>query len=316
MRPVIGACALPLLLLAPQPWIEQTTPQRDTWELGAHGGAFILSERHDLYDLHTFPQRPLRRVGPLAGLRGAYFPLSFVGAEAEFDGTWTELSDGSEPVFAWGVRGSAILQLPLYRIVPFALGGYGLMGVRSSLDAVGNDVDPAGHYGLGIKLLVTPWLAIRVDGRHVLSAATARRRAVAHHGAVTLGLSFTLGRARASQSPAPPPSTEPAPILVLDSDQDGIADDRDSCPSEPGAMQDGCPAVDGDGDGILDLHDRCPALAGPELDGCPSQDADGDGILDRHDQCPSEFGSMADGCRRPDPEPVAPATPMQSPTSP
>jgi len=316
MPPVIGASALSLLLLAPQPWIEQTTPQRDTWELGAYGGAFVLSERHDLYDLHTFPQRPLRRVGPLGGLRGAYFPLAFVGAEAEFDGTWTTLSDASEPVFAWGVRGSAILQLPLYRIVPFALGGYGLMGVRSSRDAVGNDVDPAGHYGLGVKLLVTPWLAIRLDGRHVLSAAAARRRAVAHHGAVSLGLSFTLGRARAHQAPTPPPSVEPASILVLDSDRDGIADGRDACPTDPGAGLDGCVAADGDGDGILDLHDQCPTEAGPQADGCPSLDTDGDGILDRHDQCPTEFGSMSDGCHRPDPEPTTPAAPVQSPAAP
>jgi len=309
MRAVIGSLAmlsLPLALLAePEPWILRVRPANDTWELGAHGGVGVLSKRHDLYDLDTVPQKRLRRVGPLGGLRGGYYPLSFVGVEAEFDGLWTELPDGTEPVFVWGLRGHAVLQLPLYRIVPFVFAGYGLMGVRSSQDAVGSDVDPVGHYGLGAKLLLTPWLAVRIDGRHLLSAAAARRRRVAHHGSVTLGLSFTLGRARATQSQrTPAPSV--APNLAVDTDHDGITDIRDACPEIPGAGADGCVPVDGDGDGILDMHDRCPDNPGTDLEGCPVKDTDGDGIVDLHDRCPAEPGTTVDGCVPPEPEPPAP----------
>ncbi len=303
MRVVIGSmlsAALCLPLLAePGPWISRVQPANDTWELGAYGGVSILSEDHDLYDLATAPQRRLRRIGPLGGLRGGYFPLSFVGAEAEFDGLWTEVADGSEPVFAWGLRGHAVLQLPFYRVVPFAFGGYGVMGARSSRDAVGNDVDPVGHYGLGAKLLLTPWLALRVDGRHMMAAASARRRTVAHHGSVTLGLSFTLGRARASQvRPAEP---TPVPSSAVDTDHDGISDARDTCPQTPGAGSDGCVPIDGDGDGILDLHDRCPTEPGVDARGCPAADADQDGIVDLHDGCPQTPGRGADGCPLPPP---------------
>jgi len=316
MPPVIAlGCLLPLLL-APTPWLERVTPPRDSAELGVYGGAFVLSERNDLYDLRTVPPPPLRRAGPLGGLRAAYFPLAFVGAEAEFDGTWTERADGSEPVFAWGLRGHAVLRLPLARLVPFAFGGYGIMGVRSSRAAVGNDVDPAGHYGLGLQLLATPWLAVRLDGRHVMSAARAQRRAVAHHGAVTLGLTFALGRLH----PTPAPEPASTSLLVRDSDRDGIADERDQCPQQPGAGPNGCVVLDTDDDGIVDLHDRCPDQAGPGLDGCPLSDQDDDGIIDLHDRCADRFGTQADGCPRPEPPAPEPleteGEPAVGPTSP
>ncbi len=313
MPPVLVGATLSLLLVtAPEPWIRSNTPQRDTWELGAHGGAFVLSERHDLYDLHTAPQKPLRRVGPLGGLRAAYFPLSFVGAEAEFDGIWTELANGREPVFVWGFRGHAVLQLPLFRVVPLVFGGYGLLGARSSRDAVGNDVDPIGHYGVGLKLRVAPWLAVRVDGRHMLSAAFARRRAVAHHGAVTLGLSFTLGNARRSLT-ASEPATQ---IGHPDADQDGVADAWDACPDQPGPGRDGCAFPDTDQDGLVDLFDRCPSEAGGQADGCPAADSDGDGLVDAHDRCPDEAGEGPDGCVVAAPAaPEEPSSPAVAPAS-
>ncbi|MFL5300162.1 MAG: OmpA family protein [Anaeromyxobacteraceae bacterium] len=54
-----------------------------------------------------------------------------------------------------------------------------------------------------------------------------------------------------------------------DRDGDGVPDDRDRCPDEPGPAElDGCP--DRDGDGIADLDDKCPDAPGPpQSDGCP-----------------------------------------------
>src|SRR5690606_26599862 len=79
-----------------------------------------------------------------------------------------------------------------------------------------------------------------------------------------------------------------------DRDGDGIEDDVDACPDEPGVPSDdpechGCP--DNDGDGICNNKDACPDEAGlpaSELNdnGCPIVDRDGDGILDDEDDCP------------------------------
>ena len=80
-----------------------------------------------------------------------------------------------------------------------------------------------------------------------------------------------------------------------DTDADGIKDSEDDCPNEAGPMENnGCP--DSDGDGVLDKDDKCPNEAGvKELMGCP--DSDGDGIADGDDECPNEAGlAQFNGC--------------------
>jgi outer membrane protein OmpA-like peptidoglycan-associated protein len=95
-----------------------------------------------------------------------------------------------------------------------------------------------------------------------------------------------------------------------DSDNDGIPDKVDKCPTEPETMNgfddgDGCPdyAPDTDGDGTPDNKDGCVYEPGPqEYDGCP--DRDGDQIPDNVDKCPDEFGvPERDGCPPPAKEP-------------
>ena len=80
-----------------------------------------------------------------------------------------------------------------------------------------------------------------------------------------------------------------------DSDNDGVEDRKDKCPTVPGLEAfDGCP--DSDGDGIIDSEDKCPNKAGPkEWEGCP--DSDGDGIPDHKDECPDKAGKAeTNGC--------------------
>ena len=80
-----------------------------------------------------------------------------------------------------------------------------------------------------------------------------------------------------------------------DTDSDGIQDSKDECPEVPGTAEfNGC--ADSDGDGIADPKDKCPEVAGlAEFDGCP--DTDGDGIPDQNDACPNEGGPAANkGC--------------------
>lgn len=84
-----------------------------------------------------------------------------------------------------------------------------------------------------------------------------------------------------------------------DTDSDGIQDSEDDCPLEAGLAEfNGCP--DTDGDGISDNKDRCPDVAGIEsLGGCP--DSDGDGIADVDDKCANEAGPKENsGCPWPD----------------
>lgn len=97
------------------------------------------------------------------------------------------------------------------------------------------------------------------------------------------------------------PSDNPDCHGCPDNDGDGICNNMDACPDEAGPVEnDGCPILDRDGDGILDADDDCPDTPGvassiPGCNGCP--DSDGDGVCDGKDKCPKEFGTVEnDGC--------------------
>ena len=91
---------------------------------------------------------------------------------------------------------------------------------------------------------------------------------------------------------------KPVDAGPADRDGDGVPDDVDRCPDEPGPKENfGCPWGDRDKDGIPDNLDKCPDVPGiPELQGCPDVDSDGDGIPDRLDKCPLVPGVPPDGC--------------------
>ena len=96
-----------------------------------------------------------------------------------------------------------------------------------------------------------------------------------------------------------------------DSDGDGIADAKDSCPDlaedkDQNLDLDGCPDLDNDADQIEDSKDKCPNQAEDldgfeDTDGCPDADNDKDGMLDIRDSCPNQAEDFdkyqdADGC--------------------
>lgn len=64
----------------------------------------------------------------------------------------------------------------------------------------------------------------------------------------------------------------PCPVpKPLDSDGDGVTDDKDKCPGTPAGRKvdaDGC-ELDRDGDGIVDGADACPDVYAKTPDGCP-----------------------------------------------
>lgn len=93
---------------------------------------------------------------------------------------------------------------------------------------------------------------------------------------------------------------KPVPV-ILDRDGDGIPDNVDACPDDPGPAElQGCP--DRDGDGIPDKDDKCPDVKGlAKYQGCPIPDTDGDGINDEEDKCPTVPGlARYQGCPIPD----------------
>jgi OOP family OmpA-OmpF porin len=92
-----------------------------------------------------------------------------------------------------------------------------------------------------------------------------------------------------------------APVVVpepepLDTDGDGVIDEKDQCPGTPAGTRvdiKGC-AIDSDNDGIVDTRDKCPNTpAGVRVDSTGCQfvvevaiDSDSDGVIDEHDKCP------------------------------
>jgi OOP family OmpA-OmpF porin len=113
-----------------------------------------------------------------------------------------------------------------------------------------------------------------------------------HHQVIGASLGIWL----TSSAPPPPPP-------VKDTDKDGIPDDQDLCPLQPGTLAwHGCPVPDTDKDGIDDEHDSCKTIPGyARYNGCPVPDTDHDGIDDEHDSCPTIAGvGRYNGCPVPD----------------
>lgn len=265
-------------------------PEAGLVEIGVFGGAHIFPDEHQLFDANEKDHLLLDRVGATIGLRLGYYPLAWLGLEGE--GVIIPASlDAPGGATVWSGRGHLLAQASSGRFSPFILAGYGALGVFS--DALGDDIDGAFHWGVGLKYHVADRLTLRGDLRHVLSAgyepANAEDVLVAHHFEGLVGLSVVFGH-----SEPPPP----------DPDGDGIRGDDDKCPNEAGVAPDGCPppAKDTDGDGIADDKDACPEVASSEPDGCPPKDSDGDGVPDKADQCPNEAGKLENGCPDPDPD--------------
>ncbi|MEO8182150.1 MAG: OmpA family protein [Deltaproteobacteria bacterium] len=268
-------------------YLHRYKPVAGLGELGAFSGPLFLSDQHSFRGPPTLESgaNPAPRALPNfkqpaaeLGIRGAYFPFSFLGAELEGMLAAAETANG-DSVTVLAARSHVLVQSPFWSVVPFVLGGVGYWEVLN--DASGNDTDPAFHFGGGAKVNVSPHIALRLDVRDTIT----NQRAVGeypNHVEALLGGTLVLGRF----TPAPP----------QDTDRDGWTDEQDQCPSEPGTLPEGCPIRDTDADGILDPEDRCVQQPGLAPTGCPPSDADLDGVSDQTDQCVNEKGSAPTGC--------------------
>jgi len=178
-----------------------------------------------------------------------------------------------------------------YWFQPFLIGGFGAQKYYVYYGAY----IPLG-VGLNVNFFNEGRLFINSTYRVPITTGSAN-----YHFVYAVGIS---GRITKKKEPViiapPPPPPLPAP---KDSDNDGIIDDNDKCPTVPGvAKYEGCPVPDTDKDGINDENDKCPTVAGlAKYQGCPIPDTDKDGINDEDDKCINEPGvARYQGCPVPD----------------
>ena len=167
-------------------------------------------------------------------------------------------------------------------VVPYITAGFGaskFMGYYSAFAPL----------GLGLQFKVANDFFITTNTQYRVPIT----ENAAYHFFGNVGIVKSFGKKKAPVVVVPP-----AP---LDTDNDGIADVDDKCPTVAGlAALQGCP--DRDGDGIADGDDKCPDVAGTaKYQGCPIPDTDGDGINDEEDKCPKVAGlARYGGCPIPD----------------
>jgi outer membrane protein OmpA-like peptidoglycan-associated protein len=278
-----GAAAAAPVSNEDKPWMEQLLPFDGQAELGLVAGVLFPSSSLNLKAETSFHQT--FATAPMLGVRGAYFPIRYLGGELEYVAGFSKTETDNKSATPWSMRAQVIAQYPGWRVTPFAVLGAGRIGVFSS--GVGNDGDPLLLWGVGAKAALTRSLLVRLDLRDNMSQKfNASNGSQSHSFEMLLGVSLVLGR------------PEAAPVnVVMDSDGDGLVDRVDKCPMEPGVGADGCPIKDGDGDGVADADDKCPGVKGAPPDGCPTvKDSDGDGVRDDKDKCIEIKGEPPDGC--------------------
>ncbi len=260
-----------------RPFFERYKPTNHMVNVGGYFGVFWRGNNHGLFDRGVGPQPDIRRSNPSIGFRLEYMPIPYVGLGFETGGMPTRSpSEGNTRAGFYTARVHAIGSLP-YRLAPTLAVGVGSLGLRSRNADILNGSDAAFHWGPGAKFYINEWVAVRLDGRHIVTGRAIDSKRV-HHGELLVGAEVTIRltkwlghKYRAKRS---------------DSDGDTIVDFYDECPDEPGDDENGCPLNrDGDNDGVPDRRDRCPHEYGDGPNGCPVPDKDGDGILDLDDAC-------------------------------
>ena len=145
--------------------------------------------------------------------------------------------------------------LPDSRFSPYVIGGLGYLradvglpdfGGLPTAGATANNATATGGLGLKIQFGDSPW-SLRTEARlrHAFDSDDSLTDAI-----VTLGLQYNFG-GRSAVSAMAASETEEAPAAVVaavpvDSDGDGVANDRDQCPGTPAGVKvdaNGCEIV-------------------------------------------------------------------------
>jgi OOP family OmpA-OmpF porin len=236
------------------------------------------------------------------GLRAGYNFTKHWGAEGYFNfvqanaNVYPITNNDDVNIGAYGIEGLYHF-MPESHFVPFLAVGIG--GIHYQNPAGIEDQHKLSvDYGAGLKLFLPDSfakffladdVALRADVRHILPLNDRYNDFL-----YTAGIAFSFGGKKKAVEPPPPP---------MDSDGDGVPDDRDKCPNTPRGCivdDDGCP-IDSDHDGVPDCMDKCPNTPQGcivDKDGCPI-DSDHDGVPDCMDKCPNTpAGAIVDkdGC--------------------
>ena len=148
--------------------------------------------------------------------------------------------------------------------------------------------------GLGMRMRVSKNFSLQVESLYK-QALNSRVQHIAHTAGFVFSMPSDRPKRKEPTQQKNPENTRP-PLAsndkaLIDTDGDGVPDDRDQCPDVKGkAMYLGCPppvdeksaspkspvqivdanTVDTDGDGVPDAIDRCPDVKGlASLNGCP-----------------------------------------------
>jgi outer membrane protein OmpA-like peptidoglycan-associated protein len=291
--------------LAPLPSRAEGLPNPGVY-LGVYGGANLVFGDWDLNEDSDGGVSP--RHSPLVGLRlgvqfNPWIALELGGALVPFSAD----APGDLSATALSLRGDLLVSLVEGNWSPHLLVGGGFYQLASG--DLGEDADWHVHWGFGLRGMLTDFMNLRVEARHLLTDSFGT--GLASNVELQLGLDFWLWSASARPADAdgdgladpddacPTIAGEASARGCPDADRDGVADPEDRCPDVPGPMAlRGCP--DSDNDGVADLDDQCPDVLGlASRAGCPPPppDEDGDGIPDADDQCPDEPGPVhAKGC--------------------
>jgi len=174
-----------------------------------------------------------------------------------------------------------------YWVIPYASAG---IGANVSDSKFGSFIP----LGVGLRINLSSAVGFNLSSQYRIPTSFGTE---SYHFFYSFGVYGTIGSKKEKAKPAP------VVEKPKDTDGDGITDDVDKCPDQPGvAKYNGCPVPDTDKDGINDDDDKCPTVPGvARYQGCPIPDTDKDGINDEEDKCPTVPGvARYQGCPVPD----------------
>lgn len=226
----ITISALPLLGLL----LVSTAQARVTsvLEPGVFGGLHLFHPEGGVGRQSTSDEGQLAHGG-VFGLRLGVelHPRAAAEAELAMAPTAAKLAPSAQ-VLGIGYRVQGLFHILTGRWRPFVLAGVGGFTTTTADRSIRQpDTTYSIPLGAGLKVDLTQYLGLRLDGRVLLQKGTPDGPALAPDGELTLGVFGRFGAARKAAAPS-----------LSDRDRDGVADTVDLCPDLAGPpRRRGCP---------------------------------------------------------------------------
>ncbi|HEU0031086.1 MAG TPA: OmpA family protein [Kofleriaceae bacterium] len=249
--------------------------EKEPTQIGGWFGPRVYSDDSRLGYIEDAPFHPVLGSTIAFGARVArpFFPWLVPEIELAFAGTKTNAIGGADPANIFWIDPRIHMRfelMPDQQLQPFVVvGGGAPIALSSARKTFNSGIVGDGYVGGGVRFDSGKGFVLRFDAR--VSILPGVDHLVTVEGDVGLGIEFPLGtRRHAAATVAAKP---------VDTDGDGIPDDKDQCGDRPEDKDDfddldGCPDIDNDLDRVLDIADKC--LNVPETyngydddDGCP-----------------------------------------------